>query len=79
VLNPKGIYTAKSALTTTKAALARSCDAKVADDHRAHLLRAASWKYERRLHDIRQAVFEAKAQARQDYLDEVAEIEGGEA
>jgi hypothetical protein len=42
---------AKSALTT-KTALARTCDAEVADDRRAHLLRAASWKYERRLHDI---------------------------
>jgi len=42
------------------------------------LLRAASVKFERRLHDIQTAAFEAQAKARADYLAEVAAINGDE-
>ena len=40
-------------------------------------LRAANFKFERRLHDIQAAAFEAQSKAREDYLAEVAEINGG--
>jgi hypothetical protein len=36
-----------------------------------HELRAASFRLERRLHDIKTRAFEAEAQARDDYLAEI--------
>jgi hypothetical protein len=67
---------AKTALSTPKNALARLALAEIADDERAHRLRAASFKFQRRLHDIETAYFEAQATARSDYLAEVAAING---
>jgi hypothetical protein len=40
------------------------------------LLRAASFKFERGLHDIQAAAFEAQAKARSDYLAEIQAING---
>ena len=62
---------------TTQSALTRIALDEIADDERAHRLRAASFKFQRRLHDIETAYFEAEADARRDYLQEVAEINGG--
>ena len=67
---------AKSALSTPKVALVRATQAEIADDERAHRLRAASFKFQRRLHDIEAAYFEAQAAARSDYLAEVEAING---
>jgi len=67
---------AKTAMTT-QSALARIALDEIADDERAHRLRAANWKLERRLHDIQAAAFEAQAKARSEYLAEVADINGG--
>jgi len=67
---------AKTAMTTPKGSLARIALDEIADDERAHRLRAASFKFQRRLHDIETAYFEAQATARSDYLAEVAEING---
>ena len=69
---------AKTMTTTSQAALART-NGEIDDDAKAHLLRAASFKFERRLHDIQSAAFEAQSKARVDYLAEVAEINGSEA
>jgi hypothetical protein len=71
-------FMAKTVITTPKSALARVALDEIADDERAHRLRAASWKFERRLHDIRSAAFEAEAAARSDYLAEVEAINGDE-
>jgi len=68
---------AKSAITTPKGALARATLDEISDDERAHRLRAASFKFQRRLHDIETAYFEAQAAARSDYLAEVEAINGG--
>jgi len=65
---------AKTVITTPKVALIRATQAEI--DARAHRLRAATWKLERRLHDIETACFEAQAAARTDYLAEVAAING---
>lgn len=64
-------------LTTAKGALARATLDECDDDARAHQLRAANFKFERR-HDIQAAAFEAQSKAREDYLAEVAEINGAE-
>jgi hypothetical protein len=60
------VTTPKSALSTPKVALVRATQAEIADDERAQRLRAASFKFERRLHDIQAAAFEAQAKARSD-------------
>ncbi|HUI19786.1 MAG TPA: hypothetical protein VLZ74_01895 [Methylocella sp.] len=62
----------------TKGSLARIALEEIADDDRAHRLRAASVKFQRRLHDIETAYFEAQTAARSDYLAEVAEINGSQ-
>jgi uncharacterized protein (DUF885 family) len=67
---------AKTAMTTPKSALVRATLDEIEDDERAHRLRAASFKFQRRLHDIETAYFEAQATARSDYLAEVATING---
>ena len=64
-------------MTAQQSVLARA-NGEIDDDHRAHLLRAASFKFERRLHDIHAAAFEAQSKARAEYLQEVAEINGQE-
>jgi len=63
----------KTAITTPKRALVRIALDEIADDERAHRLRAASFKFQRRLHDIETSYFEAQAKARSDYLAEVVE------
>jgi hypothetical protein len=63
-------------LSTPKGSLARIALDEIADDERAHRLRAASWKFQRRLHDIETAYFEAQAKARSEYLEEVEAISG---
>lgn len=50
---------AKTALTTQKSALVRATLDEIEDDERAHRLRTASFKFQRRLHDIEAAYFEA--------------------
>ena len=67
---------AKTAMTTPKSMLARAALEEIADDERAHRLRAASFNFQRRLHDIETAYFEAQAAARSDYLAEVEAING---
>jgi hypothetical protein len=63
-------------ITTPKGSLARIALDEIADDERAHRLRAASFKFQRRLRDIESAYFEAQGQARADYLAEVEAING---
>ena len=67
---------AKTAMTTPKSALIRATLDEIDDDAKAHRLRAASFKFQRRLHDIETAYFEAQAAARSDYLAEVEAING---
>ena len=67
----------KTLSTTPKLAIARATLAEIDDNARAHRLRAASFKFQKRLHEIEAAYFAAEADARRDYLAEVAEIHGG--
>ena len=67
---------AKTALTTPKGAIARAVNDEIDEETRAHRLRAVHFRYERRLHAIEGRYFEDQAQARADYLREIAEIEG---
>ena len=46
-------------------------NAEISEDRHVHELRAASFRLERRLHDIKTRAFQAEAEARQDYLQEI--------
>jgi len=67
---------ANSLSTTPKLVIARATLAEIDDNARSHRLRAASFKFQTRLHEIEAAYFAAEADARADYLAEVAEING---
>lgn len=59
--------------TKSAALVVAATTAEIDEDRRVHELRAASFRLERRLHDIKSRSFEAEAQARADYLQEIAE------
>jgi hypothetical protein len=66
------------AMTTQQSALAQM-NGEIDEDAKAHMLPAASLKFERMLHDVPAAAFEAQCKARAEYLAEVAAInEGGD-
>jgi hypothetical protein len=68
---------AKTALSTAPTgAIARAILEEIDEETRAHKLRAASFRYERRLHSIEARYFEDQCLARGDYMREVAEITG---
>jgi hypothetical protein len=68
---------AKTALSTApKGMLARATLDEIDEESRAHRLRAANFRYERRLHDIESRYFEDQCRARADYMREIAEISG---
>jgi hypothetical protein len=66
----------KTALSTPKSTLARIALDEIAEETRAHRLRAINFRYERRLHDIESRYFEDQCQARADYMREIAEVTG---
>jgi hypothetical protein len=74
---PDGHHNGKSTIHA-KGALARASVDEIADDERAHRLRTASFKFQRRLHDIEAAYFEAQATARSEYLTEVEAVGGAD-
>jgi hypothetical protein len=61
----------KQPVQTKSAALVAATNQEIEEDRRVHSLRAASFRLERRLHDIKTRAFEAEAQARADYLAEI--------
>jgi hypothetical protein len=61
----------KQTIATKSAALVAATNAEIDEDRHVHALRAASFRLERRLHDIKTRAFEAEAQARSDYLEEI--------
>jgi hypothetical protein len=67
----------KQSVQTKSAALVAATNAEIEEDRHVHELRAASFRLERRLHDIKTRAFEAEAQARADYLLEI-EVAGQE-
>jgi hypothetical protein len=61
----------KQAIQNKSSALVAATNAEIEEDRRVHEHRAAAFKLERTLHQIRSVAYEAEAKARAEYLEEI--------